>query len=433
MKKISKEKMIFAFGGKVMKYELKYGKSAVEFEIDKKNYMGQLLPKEIGYDLKGEAEVERALNTPIGSTKLRDIVREGEKIAIVTSDITRPMPSRTVLPPVIRELKKANIKEEDITIVLALGSHRGHTEEEKRALVGKEVYGSKIKVIDSKMDDCINLGICSNGTPVDIFTPVAKSDRIICMGNIEYHYFAGYSGGAKALMPGVSSHEAIRANHANMVNEEAYAGNLETNPVRQDIDETGEFIKIDFIVNVVLDRKKEIVKAVAGHYIKAHREGCEYLDKIYGISINKQADIVIVSPGGYPKDINIYQAQKGLDNAKHAVRDGGIIILAASANEKFGEKTFEDWMLKKTPKEMIQEIKKDFKLGGHKAAAIAMILQKAKIYMVSDLEEELVKKINFRPFKSVQDALEAALLKLGGNSRILIMPAAGSTLPRYIY
>ncbi|WP_432664283.1 nickel-dependent lactate racemase [Wukongibacter baidiensis] len=413
-----------------MKYELKFGKGKVKFEIDDKNYMGEILPKEIESDITGEAEVERALENPIGSPRLKDIVKPGEKIVIVTSDITRPMPSKIVLPPVLRELKLANIDEKDIKIVLALGSHRSHTEDEKRNLVGDEIYNSEIEILDSDMKKCINLGKCANGTPVDIFKPVADADRIICMGNIEYHYFAGYSGGAKAIMPGVSSHEAIQANHSNMIKEEAYAGNIDTNPVRQDIDETGEFIKIDFIINVVLNKKKEVVKAVAGHYIKAHREGCKHLDAMYGVEIEKQADIVIVSPGGFPKDLNIYQSQKGLDNSKHAVRDGGIIILVASAKERFGEKTFEEWMLNKTPTEMIKEIKENFKLGGHKAAAIAMILQKAKVYMVSDLEDELVRKINFEPFDTVQDAIEVALKELGEDSQIMIMPAAGSTLPR---
>jgi len=414
-----------------MKYELKFGNDKVKFEINDKNYMGEILPKEIECGITGEAEVERALKNPIGTPRLKDIVKEGEKIVIVTSDITRPMPSKIVLPPVLRELKLAKIKEDDITIVLALGSHRPHTEDEKKSILGENIYNSDIKILDSDKNDCINLGKCDNGTPVDIFRPVVQADRIICMGNIEYHYFAGYSGGAKALMPGVSSHNAIQANHSNMVKEEAYAGNLDTNPVRQDIDQAGEFIKIDFIINVVLNSKKEIVKAVAGHYMEAHREGCKYLDEMYGVQIDKQADIVIVSPGGFPKDINIYQSQKGLDNSKHAVRDGGIIILAASAKERFGEKTFEDWMLNKTPMEMIKEIKENFKLGGHKAAAIAMILQKAKIYMVSDLEDELVRKINFEPFKTVQDAVKAALRELGEESKIMIMPAAGSTLPRY--
>ena len=414
-----------------MKFQLKYGKGNIEFEIEEKNYMGSLLPNEIEFELKGVEEVKRALENPIGTKKLKDIVKPGEKIVIVTSDITRPMPSKIVLPPVIEELRKAEVQEKDITIVLALGSHRSHTEEEKKILVGEKVYDSGIQIIDSDMDRCINLGKCKNGTPIDIFEPVAKAERIICLGNIEYHYFAGYSGGAKAVMPGVSSHGAIQANHSNMVKEGAYAGNIETNPVRQDIDEAGQYIKIDFIVNVVLNNKKEIVKAVAGHYIEAHREGCKVLDEMYGVKIERQADIAIISPGGFPKDINIYQSQKGLDNAKHAVRDGGIIIFVASAKEKFGEKTFEDWMLNKTPPEMIKEIKENFKLGGHKAAAIAMVLQKAKIFMVSDLEDELVRKINLIPFKTVQEAVDAAIMEQGKDAQIMLMPNAGSTLPRY--
>ncbi|HZJ76656.1 MAG TPA: nickel-dependent lactate racemase [Oscillospiraceae bacterium] len=412
-----------------MRFQLKYAKGNVEFEIEEKNYMGSLLPNEFEFELKGAEEVKRSLENPIGSKRLKDIVEPGEKIAIITSDITRPMPSHVALPPVIEELKKAQVEERDITIVLALGCHRNHTEEEMKTLVGEEIYNSEIQIIDSEMDRCINFGTCKNGTPIDIFEPVANSDRIICMGNIEYHYFAGYSGGAKAIMPGTSSYDAIQANHSNMVRDEACAGNLDTNPVRQDIDEIGQYIKIDFIVNVVLNNKKEIVRAVSGHYIKAHREGCKVLDKMYGIKIEGKADIAIVSPGGFPKDINIYQAQKGLDNAKHAVRDGGIIILVASTKEGFGEDTFEDWMLNKTPEEMIKEIKKDFKLGGHKAAAIAMVLNRVQIFMVSDLEDELLKKINIVPFKTVQEAIDRALEELGADSQILLLPDAGSTLP----
>lgn len=391
--------------------------------------MGLLKSNEMEFDFKGEEEVKRSLKNPIGTKRLKEIVKPGEKIVIVTSDITRPMPSQIVLPPVMEELSKAGIPQEDITVVLALGSHRKHSEEEKKLLVGDDIYKSTIEIIDSDMDRCVNLGMCKNGTPVDIFEPVAKADRIICMGNIEYHYFAGYSGGAKALMPGVSSYEAIQANHANMVKKEAYAGNLDTNPVRQDIDETGHYINIDFIVNVVLNNKKEIVKAVSGHYIDAHREGCKLLDKMYGVRIEKKADIAIVSPGGFPKDINIYQAQKALDNAKHAVGERGIIILVASAREGFGERTFEDWMLNKKPKEMLTEIQENFKLGGHKAAAIAMVLEKMKIFMVSDLEDELVRKINFSPYPTIQDALNAAIKQLGEDAQVLILPDAGSTLP----
>ncbi len=408
---------------------LKYGKGSIELQVPDVNHMGELLPNEMKMELTGEEELRRSLENPIGTNRLKDMVNPGEKIVIITSDITRPMPSKVVLPPVLEEIRKSGARDEDITIVLALGSHRNHTEKEKMTIVGEEVYDSGITVMDSDMAQCVNLGICKNGTPVDVFKPVVEADRIICLGNIEYHYFAGYSGGAKAIMPGVSSRAAIQANHSNMIKEGAVAGNLETNPVRQDIDQTADFIKIDFIVNVILNDNKEIVKAYSGHYIQAHRQGCKMIDEIYGVKIPQQADIVVVSPGGYPKDINIYQSQKGLDNAKNAVRDGGIIIFCASASEGFGEKTFEDWMLNKTPDEMIREIKKDFKLGGHKAAAIAMVLKKAKIFMVSELEDEVVRKINFIPFKTAQEALDAAILELGAESRIVVMPMAGSTLP----
>jgi len=412
-----------------MDFKLKYGKGETNFTLKEKNYLGMVLPNEIKIGLTDEDEVRRAMLSPIGSKRLKEIVKPGENIVIVTSDITRPMPSYRVLPIVIEELLDGGIVEEDITIVLALGSHRGHTEEEKKKLVGDKVYNSKVQVIDSDMNKCVRLGMCKNGTPVDIFEPVVKADRRIALGNIEFHYFAGYSGGNKALMPGVSSHEAIQANHSNMVKPGAFAGNLDNNPVRQDIEQITEFISIDFIVNVVLSDKKQIIRAVAGDHVEAHRAGCRALDEMYKIKLKEKADIVVVCPGGFPKDINLYQSQKGLDNSKHVVKDGGIIIWCASAVEKFGETTFEKWMTTKSPKEMIEEIKINFKLGGHKAAAIAMVLEKARIFMVSDLNPELVKSINLKPYPSLQQAVDAAIQELGEGAKVLIMPAAGSTLP----
>ncbi len=315
-----------------MKYKVKFGKGIKSFDISANNYMGTLVPNEY-VSTVGEQELIRvALDYPIGTEKLSDIVNKGETIAIVTSDISRPMPSYKVLPQVIEQLKSGGIEESNIVVVLALGSHRKHSDNEKEKLVGTEIYASNVQVIDSDMSRCVNLGACRNGTPVEVFRPVAEADRVICLGNIEYHYFAGYSGGAKAIMPGVSSYAAIQANHRNMIHRDARAANLETNPVRQDIDEVPDYLKIDFIVNVVLNQQKEIIGAFAGHWKKAHREGCRFLDQIYGVHIEDQSDIVIVSPGGFPKDLNLYQSQKkGLDNSKHAVKSGGTIILCASA------------------------------------------------------------------------------------------------------
>jgi len=414
-----------------LKIELKKHRGYEIAHIDDSYEVNVIKANEVKNIQSEDCIIKSALKNPINSRPLKEIVKPGEKIVIVTSDITRPVKSNLILPYILDELMEAQVSLDNITIVLALGSHRNHTEEEKKYVVGEEVY-KKVKVIDSDMDNCKNFGTCKNGTPIDVFTPVAEADRIICIGNVEYHYFAGYSGGAKAIMPGVSSHEAIQANHSNMIKEGAYAGNTDTNPVRQDIDEVGEHIKIDFIFNVLQSSDKTIVGAYAGHYIDAHRAACNDLDKMYKININKKSDLVIVSPGGYPKDINIYQAQKSLDNAKHAVKDGGIIILVASCKEGFENKTFEKWMMTKTKEQMIEEIKESFVLGGHKAAAIAMILMKAKIYMVTDYDKDIIEHIGFRHFHNLQDAVDEALKEIANVDNIIVMPSGGSTLPCFI-
>jgi nickel-dependent lactate racemase len=407
-----------------------YGKETVTLDIPENNLLSVLRPNDCQSAASlSEAEVIiRSLDHPIGTDLLENIVNPGETVAIITSDITRPVPSYKIIPHIVDRLVRKGIREEDILIVFALGSHRPHTEDEMRKLVGDEIY-SKIRCMDS-MDQFVYVGTSSRGTPYEIFEPVVRADRRILVGNIEFHYFAGYSGGAKAIMPGVSTRNAISANHSRMVQPAAKAGAMDDNPVRLDIEEVADFISIDFIVNVVLDEKKHIVKSVAGHHVKAHREGCAFLDGLYRVDIPKKADIVIVSPGGYPKDINLYQAQKALDNAKHAVRDGGIVIWLASAKEGFGEHVFENWMLgHEKASDMIPHIEKDFQLGGHKAAAIAMVLDSARIFLVSDLPDETVIRCHLEPKKSLDVAFSDALELLGRDATVIAMPYAGSTLP----
>lgn len=412
-----------------MNFKYGYGKGYKEFSIDDRNILMEMRQNPVNVGLTGAAEVARAMENPIGSKKLSEIVKPGEKTVIITSDITRPMPSKVVLPEVVKELVKAGVSYDDITVVFALGSHRKHTEEEKKYLAGEEIYNN-IKCVDSDTKDCVHLGTTKNGTPVDIFRDVAEADRRICLGNIEFHYFAGYSGGAKAIMPGVSTRDAIQANHSNMVKDEARAGAMDNNPVRQDIEVVVNYVPIDFIVNVVLDEKKQIIKAVAGHNVHAHREGCKFLDSLYKVQIPQKADIVLTTPGGYPKDINLYQAQKALDNSKHAVKDGGIVILMASCSEGFGEKVFEKWIMSADSSDsLVENIQKNFELGGHKAAAIALVQKKAKIFLVSDMDEELVKKMFMVPFQDINEALKAAFEEKGADAKILLMPYGGSTLP----
>lgn len=407
---------------------LGFGKSTVALDIPDRNLAGILTPNEITLHLSGEAEVRRALAEPIGTPVIGAIVRPGEKIAIITSDITRPMPSKVVLPPLLAELYAAGIRPEDIIIAFGLGSHRRHTEQEMRYLVGDPVYDS-VRCLDLDTADCVPIGHTRFATRVDVYRPVVEADRRICLGNIEFHYFAGYSGGAKAIMPGVCTHDAIQQNHSRMVQPEARAGTIDDNPVRQDIDDVLNLISVDFIVNVVLDEKKLIVKAVAGHPIAAHRVGCAFLDQLYKCRLPRQADIVIVSPGGYPKDINMYQAQKALDNARHAVREGGIIIWVASCKEGLGEPCFEHWMTHYTPSFMVEEIARNFELGGHKAAAIAMVLQKSRIFLVSDLDPAFVSAVHLEPFATADSALQAAMAALGPAASVVVMPYGGSTLP----
>ena len=412
--------------------EFGFGDTSQIVEIPQKNLLEIMTPNILPLELTGEAEVKRALSNPIKTPKLSEIVRPGEKIAIVTSDITRPVPSFQILPPVLDELWRAGASPKDVKIVFALGSHRSHTPAEMERLAGEEIY-RKIECQDSDPLDCVRMGITKMGTPVDITQVVAAADRRICIGNIEYHYFAGYSGGAKAIMPGVSTREAIQSNHRHMTLPNAKAGVLEDNPVRADIEEAVKYCPIDFIVNVILDEHKEIIKAVAGDHIQAHREGCGYLDSMYKKQIDKPADIVIASQGGAPKDINLYQTQKALDNACRAVRQGGIIILIGSCDEGLGEEVFEHWLTEaKTPSSLVERIKCDFQLGGHKAAAIALALESADIYLVSKMQDELVRNIFLSPFPTAEEALDAAFEKLGHDASVLAMPFGGSTLPEII-
>ncbi len=415
-----------------MKIDFGFGSGIQQVNIPDKNLSGVLRANEVTPEDTEQAMIEKALLHPIGSEPLRTLVKPGAKIAIITSDITRPLPTYKIMPALLDELYAGGIRPEDITLVFALGSHRKHTPQEQQKLAGDRAY-REIRCVDSDPSDCIHMGVTQRGTPVDITRVVAEADHRICLGNIEYHYFAGYSGGAKAIMPGVSTRDAIQANHSMMVLPEACAGNLDTNPLRADIEEAGRICGIDFIVNVVLGEHKEILKAVAGDPVLAHREGCRFLDSIYLKELPEAADIVLVSQGGAPKDLNLYQTQKALDNARHAVRQGGIIILIGSCKEGLGEEVFKQWMTSApTPRSMIERIGVDFQLGGHKAAAIAMTLEKAEINLISDLEPDFVRSIFLDPMPDAQTALDRAFEKLGPDATVLAMPFGGSTLPRIV-
>ena len=412
-----------------MELEFGYGKGVQTVQVPERNLLGVLMSNPLNHERRGQDAVRYALENPIGAPRLGSLVKPGQKIAIITSDISRPLPSYDVVPPVLEELFAAGVQPGDVTVVFALGSHRPHTREEMIALVGQYTYDT-VRCVDSDPNDCIHMGTTDAGTPVDITRTVAEADFRICLGNIEFHYFAGYSGGAKAIMPGVSTPAAIQANHRMMVSQDACAGKLEGNPLRADIEQAGSICGIDYIVNAVLDEHKHIVYCVAGDVTKAHREGCAYLDKMYRCTIAERADIVIVSQGGAPKDANLYQTQKALDNAKHAVKKGGTIILIGACPEGLGSKKFEQWLTSApTAHSMVERIGREFELGGHKAAAIGMVLENADIDFVSEMDPDFVRSIFLNPQPSAQVAFSKAMERYGENATVIAMPYGGSTLP----
>lgn len=366
--------------------------------------------------------IKDALQHPVQSLPLKEIVQPGEKVVVVTSDSTRPFPTHLVLPYVIEELTNAGIRKEDITVMFAIGSHRHMREEERRKLAGVDVL-----LVDSDETRMRYVGTTTRGTPVEVDERLLLADRVIALGNVEYHYFAGFSGGAKAIVPGCASHKTISANHSWMTNEKAGAGVIEGNPVREDIEEAASFVKVDFIVNVVLNTQKEIIGCYAGDVTAAHRKAVQDLAAHFACPIEHLYDIVVVADGGYPKDRNLYQTQKALANAVHAVKEGGTIILAGGCREGYGNKVFESWM--KTyhnPEEMAEEIQKHFVLGGHKALSFARAKKKADLYLISDgidvSDTFIVQRDNLQ--KTIDEVYQSMV-----KPSVLIMPNGGSTLP----
>lgn len=409
--------------------KLKYGTDYHAVSVPAKNIMGILEPEDLPGVPEPHEEVKRSLREPIGSPPFSELVQGKSNIVILCSDITRPSPSHLLVPPLLEEITQAGISDNQITVVFGLGYHRPHTAEEMKKLVGENVF-KRVRCIDHNRNNCVFLGKSSRGTPIWVFEPVAGADLIIATGNLEFHYMAGYSGGDKGLMPAVCSKDTIQANHAMMFLPGATSGRIDGNPIREDIEEIGRFAGVKFIVNAVLNSGNQVVKVVTGDPIKAHREGCQYIDRMYKRTIPQQADIVVSCAGGHPKDINLYQAQKAFENASYAVRDGGIIILLARCGEMLGEANFQDWMMRAaSPDDPVKWIQEEFVLGAHKAAVICKVLQKKKAYLVSEMPAELVKKCFFQPAASVEEALKKALDEIGHAARILVMPFANSTVP----
>ncbi len=411
---------------------LRYGRGAVDLDIPEGNLKAILTPKERGELPDYEGEINRCLKEPIGAEPLRNMVKPGAKVTIVTSDVTRPCPSAKLLPPMLRELEGSGVRREDVTILLGTGTHRAHSAQEKAQLLGREVV-EKYRVVDHdcKREESLQfVGTTKVGTRVYFNKLYLEAELKIAVANVELHYFAGYSGGPKSVLPGVAGFETVSHCHSMMVDPKATSGVVEGNPVYEDIVEGVGMAPPDFIVNVVLNQDKGIVGVFAGHYLEAHRKARALVDEMYKVRLEERADVVVVSAGGFPKDINLYQAEKAMENAYRAVREGGAMLLVAECAEGFGHDTFKKWVFEaRRPEDVIERLKKGFVLGGHKAYATMRVVEHCNAYLKSSIPPDEVKHALLNPIDEPARFIKEAVQRYGEGFSAIVMPFGGSTLP----
>ena len=412
---------------------LPYGKTEICARVPTRSFLGSIEPKEKSGAPDAKIEVERALNEPLGSKKLSEIVKPEHKVAIVVDDATRPAPSDILVLSLLKELNTAGVKDENITVIFACGTHRAVKQEETVNLLGQEVL-SRVKTAshDFKAQDLVHVGTTQkHGTKVLLNRVFVEADVRILTGDVCLHYYAGYGGGRKSVLPGVSGEETIKHNHAMLLDTNAKTGMLDGNPVHEDMVEAAKLAKVDFVLNVVTNSKGEVVKAFAGDLEQAFNEGVKLVDEMYRVTVDRRADIVVVSSGGNPADLNLFQAYKSVDNALEVVKRGGVIVLVAECPEGHGNQVFYDWMIKFGELKTVErEIKKNFVLGGHKAYYLLEALQNHRIILVSSMPDYYASNIfKLKTARAVNDALNEAFEIAGKNARVWTMPYGNFTLP----
>jgi nickel-dependent lactate racemase len=411
----------------------RYGSGTLRLSVPSQYPFETLLPRSIPALNDPVSAIRAALAEPMGTPPLRKCLHPGERVAILVNDITRLVHSDVFLPILIDEMNACGIPDRDIFIVFALGLHRTLSAEERCHIVGEGI-ARRIALYDHDCrarENLVLLGRTSRGNEVWINRRVHEADRVVLTGEIIYHQIAGYSGGRKSLVPGVAGADTINFNHRLILDPNCRPGLLEGNPAHEDLLEACQLFDPDFLLNVVLSPSGEWVRVVAGHYDLAHRAGCATVDQLCRIPIGEAYDMVLASAGGFPLDIDLRQAHKGMENAARALRSGGVLIYFAECPDGTGSRLIDEWVQKYSDtQEMERELRSHFVVGAHKAYWLARLGDRVKVLLVSNLPENLVRKCHLHPVSDPNNALADELRRLGAGPRIAYIPYAGITLPQ---
>lgn len=426
------------------KYQLPYGNGFQEVTLPEEKVL---------YDIHGnKADVQEdiaaatlaAVRCPIASQPLQKVVRKGDKVAVIVSDVTRLVRTAEFLPVIISEINAAGVPDEDITIIVATGTHRAHTHDEDIAVCGKDIVKRiKIHQHDSRNnEELTDLGVTSFGTPILIDSYVAEADKVIITGAVSLHPMAGFGGGRKAVMPGVSGHATIMHNHAIALapkvgdgcNPLCETGLLEGNPLHEDMVEVTKKLDPAFLVNMVFAPEGKLHEVVAGHWYKAWEKGCKDLVAMAGVPIKELADVVFASAGGSPKDMNLYQSCKAHMNAVFAVKKGGIMILTLECPDIKEPAIFTDWFSKSDVLQFEKDVRADFSIPAFVAFKTRCIVNSLTTYLVTKPENfEFVRQTGQIPVASLEEAwllAQQELAKQGKDDyKITIMGHASATMP----
>jgi nickel-dependent lactate racemase len=382
--------------------------------------------------------IRAALAAPLGTPPLVELVSPGERVVIVTSDITRYTASEHYLPILADELNRCGVADTDLTILIGLGIHRRQTAAEHRQIAGT-LYG-RVRIEDHDCDDpamLIDLGRTAGGLPVQINRRVVEADRVIVTGTIGLHYFAGFGGGRKGLVPGVASRATCMATHFAIFNPPEVGGRhpgacpaaLTGNPVHEAILAAARMVAPDFLLNTVLTADKQIAGVFCGDLEQAHLAGCSLARELYVAPLAQPVDLAVVSCGGHPKDINFIQAHKALDYAVQAVRPGGTVVLLAACPDGFGNPTFFDWFRHQELTAFEAALRQGYEINGQTAYSTLCKARTWRIILVSAFSAEQTAQMGMEKAGSLDQALQMAYQHLPADPAIVVIPDGGTVLP----